>query len=108
MRVAAVCVNSLPAESCALNSDVLWVNVTATPFSLLCPPRREREREGGGVKLEVAILGSPSLIVLMISVDVKQHFKNLGGGGGGAGGGEEEEEEEGQREREINVKTQND
>ena len=25
------------------------------------------------VKVEVAVLGSPSLIVLMVSVDVKQH-----------------------------------
>ena len=25
------------------------------------------------VKLEVSVLGSPSLIVLMVSVDVKQH-----------------------------------
>ena len=27
----------------------------------------------GCVKVEVAVLGSPSLIVLMVSVDVKQH-----------------------------------
>ena len=26
------------------------------------------------VKVEVALLGSPSLIVLMVSVDVKQHW----------------------------------
>ena len=26
------------------------------------------------VKVEVAVLGSPSLVVLMVSVDVKQHF----------------------------------
>ena len=31
---------------------------------------RERERD---VKVEVAVLGSPFLIVLMVSVDVKQH-----------------------------------
>ena len=27
------------------------------------------------VKVEVAVLGSPSLIVLMVSMDVKQHLK---------------------------------
>ena len=27
------------------------------------------------VKVEVAVLGSPSVIVLMVSVDVKQHLK---------------------------------
>ena len=27
------------------------------------------------MKIEVAVLGSPSLIVLMVSVDVKQHLK---------------------------------
>ena len=27
------------------------------------------------VKVEVAVLGSPSLIVLMVSVDLKQHLK---------------------------------
>ena len=27
------------------------------------------------VKVEVAVLGSPSLIVLMVSVDVNQHLK---------------------------------
>ena len=27
------------------------------------------------VKVEVAVLGSPSLMVLMVSVDVKQHLK---------------------------------
>ena len=27
------------------------------------------------MKVEVAVLGSPSLIVLMVSVDVKQHLK---------------------------------
>ena len=28
------------------------------------------------MKVEVAILGSPSLIVLMVSVDVKQHMNS--------------------------------
>ena len=27
------------------------------------------------MKVEVAVLGSPSLIVLMVSMDVKQHLK---------------------------------
>ena len=27
------------------------------------------------MKVEVAVLGSPSLIVFMVSVDVKQHWK---------------------------------
>ena len=30
------------------------------------------------MKVEVAVLGSPSLIVLMVSVDVKQHRTELG------------------------------
>ena len=30
------------------------------------------------VKVEVAVLGSPSLVVLMVSVDVKQHLKKCG------------------------------
>ena len=30
------------------------------------------------MKVEVAVLGSPSLIVLMVSVDVKQHVKKEG------------------------------
>ena len=29
------------------------------------------------MKVEVAVLGSPSLIVLMVSMDVKQHLKKL-------------------------------
>ena len=28
------------------------------------------------MKVEVAVLGSPSLIVLVVSVDVKQHCRN--------------------------------
>ena len=28
------------------------------------------------MKVEVAVLGSPSLISLMVSVDIKQHLKN--------------------------------
>ena len=41
------------------------------------------------MKVEVDVLGSPSLTVLMVSVDVKQHWKKkLGWGGeGGWGGG---------------------
>ena len=31
------------------------------------------------MKVEVAVLGSPSLIVLMVSVDVKQHLKKKTG-----------------------------
>ena len=34
------------------------------------------------MKVEVAVLGSPSLISLMVSVDVKQH-ERMGGWGGG-------------------------
>ena len=49
------------------------------------------------VKVEVAILNSQSLIVLTVSVDVKQHWTEgcesinnlVGRGGGGAGGGNE-------------------
>ena len=33
------------------------------------------QAEAGCVKVEVAVLGSPSLISLMVSVDVKQHLK---------------------------------
>ena len=29
------------------------------------------------MKVEVAVLGPPSLIVLMVSVDVKQHWTNM-------------------------------
>ena len=36
------------------------------------------------VKVEVAVLGSPSLIVLTVSMDVKQHLKK-GGYRGSAG-----------------------
>ena len=40
------------------------------------------------MKVEVDVLGSPSLTVLMVSVDVKQHWKKkLGWGGVGVGGG---------------------
>ena len=28
------------------------------------------------MKVEVAVLGSPSLVSLMVSVDIKQHLKN--------------------------------
>ena len=31
------------------------------------------------MKVEVDVLGSPSLIVLMVSVDVKQHWTELSG-----------------------------
>ena len=31
------------------------------------------------MKVEVAVLGSPSLIILTVSVDVKQHLKKLRG-----------------------------
>ena len=44
------------------------------------------------MKVEVAVLGSPSLIVLMVSVDVKQYF-------------EEEEKEKKQREKRTNKQT---
>ena len=37
------------------------------------------------VKVEVAVLGSPSLIILRVSVDIKHHKKK--GGGVGEGGG---------------------
>ena len=30
------------------------------------------------MKVEMAVLGSPSLIVLTVSVDVKQHLKKIG------------------------------
>ena len=30
------------------------------------------------MKVEVAVLGSPSLIVCMVSVDVKQHWTRMG------------------------------
>ena len=33
----------------------------------------ERQSSGAVSKVEVAVLGSPTLIVLMVSVDVKQH-----------------------------------
>ncbi len=36
------------------------------------------------VKVEVAVLGSPSLIVLMVSVELKQHFKKFNGQSSGA------------------------
>ena len=35
--------------------------------------RCESRGERSGVKVEVAVLGFPSLIGLMVSVDVKQH-----------------------------------
>ena len=34
------------------------------------------------MKVEVDVLGSPSLISLVVSVDVKQHKNGRGGGGG--------------------------
>ena len=46
------------------------------------------------MKVEVAILGFPSLIVLMVSVDVKYHERRrkaadgMRGWGGGGGGGQ--------------------
>ena len=35
------------------------------------------------MNIKVAVLGSPSLIVLMVSVDIKQHLKKLRAQGGG-------------------------
>ena len=55
-----------------------WDNVPNSPYGLCgrkatlnCSISELRSC----VKVEVAVLGSPPLTVLMVSVDVKQHFK---------------------------------
>ena len=56
-----------------MNKGSDWVNQTDA--------FKGRDREGrhpelrSCVKVEVAVVGSPSVIVLMVSVDVKQHVK---------------------------------
>ena len=59
-----------------LNSPYGLCGREATLHLNTVPVERERQRETefrSHVKVEVAVLGSPSLIVLTVSVDVKQH-----------------------------------
>ena len=52
-------------------NDWLWVNIFHISRRVVL--YWETSELGGCVKVEVAVLGSPSLIVLKVSVDVKQH-----------------------------------
>ena len=54
-----------------------WTGVClpVTSFCAKCPDKGGGG--GGGVKIEVAVLGSPSLISLVVSVDVKQHLEKV-------------------------------
>ena len=55
-----------------------WAPVPNSPYGLCGLQQHERKNatqaySGSCVKVEVDVLGSPSLIVPMVSVDVKQH-----------------------------------
>ena len=57
---------------CFLHAEISYRSVIAEKFiNEVITFRRPEVRSC--VKVEVAVLGSPSLIVLMVSVDVKQH-----------------------------------
>ena len=47
-----------------------FFSVAKSERSVICSPFQSSE---AAVKVEVAVLGSPSLISLMVSMDVKQH-----------------------------------
>ena len=75
---------------CTLPNAFLWVRGLCVPLLFITPPHGQHTLcsqdlplflESGCcaefrscVKVEVAVLGSPSLIILMVSVDVKQHW----------------------------------
>ena len=64
----------LPLPLKAIRRTRLPISITNSFLSRVSPEFRSC------VKVEVAVLGSPSLIVLMVSVDVEQQWTELGSG----------------------------
>ena len=70
MSIAPTAANVRAQELCESRGGRLGLPVLSSPNDLC---GRKAKLNLNCVKVEVAVLGSPSLAVLMVSVDVKQH-----------------------------------